>query len=78
MVVSMTLLVLDVRLPDNFAHLDGRELLHVLAGLWPKYLGYLLSFLVIAQYWLGYANKFGNMCAADAGFIWLNIAFLAW
>jgi uncharacterized membrane protein len=34
--VAMTLLVLDVRLPDNFHPHDGGELLQGLAGLWPN------------------------------------------
>jgi uncharacterized membrane protein len=76
MVVSMTLLVLDVRLPDTVASIDGPQLLHALAELWPKYFGYAVSFLVIARYWMGYTEKFGGMRAVDNGFVWLNIFFL--
>jgi len=36
--VAMTLLVLDVRLPDDFHPADARELLQGLVGLWPKLL----------------------------------------
>jgi uncharacterized membrane protein len=75
-VVSMTLLVLDIRLPDLPAGNGDRELLHALSELWPKYFGYAVSFLVIAQYWLGYTSKFGSMRSIDSGFAWLNMLFL--
>jgi len=50
--VAMTLLVLDVRLPDDFHPRDGGELLHGLVGLWPKFLPYVLSFGVLGLRWL--------------------------
>jgi uncharacterized membrane protein len=75
-VVSMTLLVLDIRLPDLPAESGDRELIHALSELWPKYFGYAVSFLVIAQYWLGYTSKFGSMRSIDSGFAWLNMLFL--
>jgi uncharacterized membrane protein len=50
--VAMTLLILDVRLPDDFHPKDGAELLHGLFGLWPKFLPYVLSFGVLGLRWL--------------------------
>jgi TMEM175 potassium channel family protein len=50
--VAMTLLVLDVRLPDDFHPRDGSELLEGLGGLWPKFLPYVLSFSVLGLRWL--------------------------
>jgi uncharacterized membrane protein len=35
--VAMTLLILDVRLPDDFQPKDAGQLLRGLAGLWPKF-----------------------------------------
>jgi len=50
--VAMTLLVLDVRLPDEFQPRDADELLRALFGLMPKFLPYVLSFLVLGLRWL--------------------------
>jgi uncharacterized membrane protein len=50
--VAMTLLVLDVRLPDDFHPVDSGELLQGLLKLWPKFLPYLLSFTVLGLRWL--------------------------
>jgi uncharacterized membrane protein len=50
--VAMTLLILDVRLPDDFHPKDAGDLLQGLADLWPKFLPYLLSFGVLGLRWL--------------------------
>jgi uncharacterized membrane protein len=50
--VAMTLLVLDLRLPDDFHPRDGSELLDGFAHLWPKFLPYVLSFGVLGLRWL--------------------------
>jgi uncharacterized membrane protein len=50
--VAMTLLILDVRLPDDFHPASSRELLQGLAALWPKFLPYVLSFSVLGLRWL--------------------------
>jgi uncharacterized membrane protein len=76
MVVSMTLLILNVELPDQIDTLDGIPLLWALGENWTNYFGYLLSFLVIAQYWMGYTEYFGPIQKVDNGFAWLNIFFL--
>jgi uncharacterized membrane protein len=76
MVVSMTLLILNVQLPDTVKNLDGLGLLRALGDIWPNYVGYVLSFLVIAQYWMGYTDYFGDLRKVDNGFVWLTILLL--
>ena len=50
--VAMTLLVLDVRLPDAFEPHNTAELVRGLFGLMPKFLPYVLSFGVLGLRWL--------------------------
>ncbi|HMK71105.1 MAG TPA: TMEM175 family protein, partial [Xanthobacteraceae bacterium] len=50
--VAMTLLVLDVRLPEDFHTDDADELLRSLVGLLPKFWPYVLSFVVLGLRWL--------------------------
>jgi len=50
--VAMTLLVLDLRLPEDFHPHDGEELLHAIYELMPKFLPYVLSFVVLGLRWL--------------------------
>jgi uncharacterized membrane protein len=51
--VAMTLLVIDLRLPENFHPVDASELLHGLAGLWNQALVYVISFYVLSLRWTG-------------------------
>jgi uncharacterized membrane protein len=50
--VAMTLLVLDVRLPEDFRPGSAAQLLQGLTDLWPKVFPYLLSFGVLGLRWL--------------------------
>ena len=54
--VAMTLLILDVRLPDDFHPADAGELISGLIDLWPKFFPYLLSFGVLGLRWLANAE----------------------
>ena len=50
--VAMTLLVLDVRLPEEFQPHDVNELIAGLRGLTSKFVPYVISFLVLGLRWL--------------------------
>jgi uncharacterized membrane protein len=50
--VAMTLLALDIRLPNDFEPRDGSELVDGLVNLWPKFLPYVMSFGVLGLCWL--------------------------
>ncbi len=50
--VAMTILVLDVRLPDDFHPADQTALARALLALWPKFFPYALSFYVLGSAWL--------------------------
>jgi len=50
--VAMTLLALDIRLPDDFEPRDSGELVSALVSLWPKFLPYVVSFGVLGLRWL--------------------------
>ncbi len=52
MAVAMTLLVLDIRLPENFHPTTSAALLDGFIELWPKFFPYLLSFYVLGSRWL--------------------------
>ena len=49
--VAMTLLVIDLRLPEGFRPADAPELLYRLAGLWNQALIYVISFYVLSLRW---------------------------
>lgn len=74
--IAVTLLVLEIRLPTDAHELTNEELLHYLLGLWPKYLGYVLSFLIVGAFWLGHHRRFRFIQRYDAKLIFLNLCLL--
>jgi uncharacterized membrane protein len=49
--IAMTLLALDLRLPDLGAHASDAQLRHALGDDWRGYLAFVISFYVAANYW---------------------------
>ena len=49
--IAITILALDIRLPFTGSDLNDGQLAAALLSIWPKYIGYMLSFLVIGSYW---------------------------
>jgi uncharacterized membrane protein len=74
--IAITLLVLDLKVPNISESLVATELPSELLTLWPKYLGYLLSFLVISIFWTIHHSIFTNIRSYDRGLLWLNFLFL--
>ena len=50
--VAMTILILDVRLPDDFHPSSDDALLNAILDLSPKFFPYLISFFVLGRNWL--------------------------
>ena len=74
--VAITLLVLDIRLPEGFGELSDGELWAALVALWPRFLAYLLSFYVIANFWFSHRAKFNHIIKTDGRLMWINMLFL--
>ena len=74
--IALTLLVLDIRVPKIPENAVGSELPGVLLGLWPNYLGYCLSFLVISTFWIIHHSIFRPIRAYDRNLLYLNFLFL--
>lgn len=70
--IVMTLLVLDIRVPD----VATDEVPGMVLELWPKIFSYLLSFLVIGLYWIGHHQTFRYVRSYDRTLLWLNLLFL--
>ncbi|CAN5121462.1 TMEM175 family protein [soil metagenome] len=71
--IAMTLLVLDIRLPEVA---DESNILPELLALWPQYFAYVLSFLIIALNWFGHHRKFRVIERFDARLLWINMLLL--
>lgn len=69
--IAVTLLVLEIRPPG-----DTRHLLHGLATLWPSYLAYALTFMLIGQVWANHHIMFEHIRHADRMVLFLNTVLL--
>jgi uncharacterized membrane protein len=49
--VAMTLLIVDIRVPEAFHTSDPAALLRAMSELWPNLLAYVISFFVLAGRW---------------------------
>ena len=74
--IAITLLVLSIEVPDIPQGLVAEELPGQLLGLWPKYLSYVISFLVILSFWIAHHSIFSHIRSYDRSLIWLNSLFL--
>ena len=74
--VSITLLVLDIKLAPPLHELSDAELLAQYIAIWPKYLGYVISFIVVGVNWVSHQRKFRHIVRVDNGLMWLNLLFV--
>ena len=71
--IAITLLVLEIQVP----HVEeGTSLLGQLIGLWPSYLGYAISFIVIGIMWANHHNRFNYIVRSDHVLLFLNTLLL--
>jgi uncharacterized membrane protein len=69
--IAVTLLVLDIHPPQ-----DTANLLHGLAALWPSYLSYIITFMLVAQVWANHHVLFDHIRHADRLLLVLNAVLL--
>ena len=72
--IAMTLLVLDIRLPDPLIE-DGIGWGDLVA-IQEHLASYALSFVVVALLWLTHVQKFRGLARCTGTLFWLNILFL--
>jgi len=74
--IVMTLLVLEISIPEIAQPSLQAELPRRLLELWPKFYSYVLSFIVLGILWSLHHHSFHYIKRSDNGLIWLNIIFL--
>jgi len=74
--IVMTLLVLELSIPEIAQSSPQAELPRRLLEQWPKFYSYVLSFIVLGLLWSLHHRSFHYIKRFDNGLIWLNIIFL--
>lgn len=68
--IAITLLILEIRVPEH------GPLGVALLNLWPSYVAYAISFLVIGAIWLNHHLMFAKFATADSTLMFLNLMML--
>src|SRR5215472_14106830 len=74
--VAMTLLVLDLKLPEGVKISSDAEAWGQLVGLKSRFSTYVLSFIVLGTFWIGHHSLFHFVRRVNRGLLWLNLLFL--
>lgn len=74
--IVITLLILTIDVPEIPPGSVAQELPGRLLALTPKFLSYVISFLVVAIYWQAHHRVFKPIKYHDRTLLWLNLIFL--
>jgi uncharacterized membrane protein len=75
--VAMTLLVIDLKLPEHASFSSTDELGNALAELLPRFMAWAMSFFVLAFFWIGHHRVYSHVRRNDMKLLWFNIIQLA-
>ena len=74
--IVVTLLVLDLKVPALSNPSDVGELGRQLIALAPKFLSWLISFIIVAKFWLNHHHLLRMARYGNYALIWINSIFL--
>ncbi|HSD55305.1 MAG TPA: TMEM175 family protein [Burkholderiales bacterium] len=74
--IIVTLLVLELKVPAIEDPHNVSALGHQLVELLPKFLSWLISFVIVCKFWLNHHHVLGLARHADYAMVWLNSLFL--
>jgi len=69
--IIITIMVLELKPPHE-------ESLTALVRLWPTFFSYILSFLIVAIYWVNHHHLFHMINRVDTRVLWTNMNLLFW
>ena len=73
---AITLMALSIDIPDLPSDLTQAELVDKLYGLFPQFESYIISFAVIAIFWVSYHQVFNHIKGSHIIMVYLNLLFL--
>jgi TMEM175 potassium channel family protein len=76
MAIAITLLALDIHVPELGAAVGSQQLAAALKALAPRFMTFFISFVVIGLYWLSHHRYFGYIQRYDTRLMLFNLLFL--
>jgi uncharacterized membrane protein len=74
--VAMTLLVLELHVPELGKHASEAALMSALTELVPKILSYASGFIILGTLWIGHHLQFHYIRRSSRALLWINLSFL--
>ena len=75
--IAITLLVIEIKIPElHEGPVSDKAILKELAHLIPKFIGFIISFMLIGLYWTIHHRLFGYVANFDKKLLGLNLLFL--
>jgi uncharacterized membrane protein len=75
--IAITLLIIDIKVPEIKANsITDKDLLHILIGNIPSFIGFLISFFVIGLNWMDHHRLFGFVEHSSNKLLFNNLLFL--
>lgn len=74
--IAITLLVIEIKIPEIHENVSDKALGDALKHLIPKFVGFVVSFMLIGLYWTLHHRMFGVVINYDRTLLRLNLAFL--
>jgi uncharacterized membrane protein len=73
---AITLMVVSIEIPDLPLDLTQDQLLERLNDMYPQLEDYIISFAVIAMFWISYHQVFNHITGSPMSMVYLNLLFL--
>jgi len=74
--IILTIMVLDIKLPEDLKASDVSGMQHAIKLLIMRVIGYLVTFILVARFWMVHLKLFRYLKDYDRNLIILNLAFL--
>ncbi|MEW6038973.1 MAG: TMEM175 family protein [Pseudomonadota bacterium] len=75
--IVITLLILELKVPEIADDLVANQLAPRLIELTPRLFSFALSFIIVGVYWVAHHHVFHHVERSDRTLLWLNILFLS-
>ena len=75
--IALTLLVLDLKLPELENPESVSQFISALGEIVPDLIGFAVAFMIVGQYWIAQHGFYGLLGAIDQRFLGLDVVYLA-
>jgi uncharacterized membrane protein len=76
MAIAMTLLVIELKIPELGPSAESRDLATALLAQTPRFVAFILSFFIIGEAWTEHHRVGGLLRGFDYGLLWWNLLLL--